>query len=108
MQVTYTGPYDEVEIPALGVVVKRGETVDVPDADAGRPASVIQDDDGNDVLDPGEGLLAQAGNWLPEGDDPRTVRELKAYADEQGIDLGGATKKPDIVAVIRATENPET
>lgn len=25
MQITYAGPHDEVEIPALGVVVRRGE-----------------------------------------------------------------------------------
>lgn len=29
------------------------------------------------------------------------VAALKAYADEQGIDLGDATKKDDILAVIR-------
>lgn len=28
------------------------------------------------------------------------VAELKAYAEEQGIDLGDATKKDDILAVI--------
>ena len=30
------------------------------------------------------------------------VAELKAFADEQGIDLGDATKKDDILAVIVA------
>lgn len=32
------------------------------------------------------------------------VAELKAYADEHGIDLGEATKKADIIAAITATE----
>ena len=31
-----------------------------------------------------------------------TVVELKAYAEENGIDLGGATKKDDIIAVMSA------
>ena len=30
-----------------------------------------------------------------------TVEELKAYADEHGIDLGEATKKKDILATIQ-------
>lgn len=29
-KVKYVGPFDEVEIPDLGLVVKRGDTVDVP------------------------------------------------------------------------------
>lgn len=29
----YVGPYDEVEVPALGVVVAHGETVEVDDTD---------------------------------------------------------------------------
>lgn len=32
------------------------------------------------------------------------VVELKAYADEHGIDLGEATKKADIIAAITAAE----
>lgn len=31
MRVTYIGPSDAVELPQTGAVVKRGETVDVPD-----------------------------------------------------------------------------
>jgi len=44
VKLTYTGPYDEVEIPSAGVVCKRGETVDVPD-------------------ELGKSLLEQADNW---------------------------------------------
>lgn len=29
----YVGPYDEVDVPALGIVVSQGETVDVEDTD---------------------------------------------------------------------------
>lgn len=32
MQVKYIGPFNEVEVPSLGVVVKRDGTVDVDDA----------------------------------------------------------------------------
>lgn len=65
MKLTYTGPFDEVEVPALGRNVKHGETVDVPAAIAGRAPSATTDDDGNETADPGEGLLAQATNWQP-------------------------------------------
>ncbi|WP_028988037.1 hypothetical protein [Thermicanus aegyptius] len=36
-----------------------------------------------------------------------TVAELKQYAADNGIDLGGATKKGDILAVIFATKGGE-
>lgn len=35
------------------------------------------------------------------------VAELKAYADENGIDLDGATKKDDVLAVITANAKTE-
>lgn len=35
MKITYVGPHDEVEIPALDYkTCKRGETIDVPDKEA--------------------------------------------------------------------------
>lgn len=34
-----------------------------------------------------------------------TVEELKAYAAENGIDLGEATKKKDIIAKIQEADN---
>lgn len=33
MKITYIGPIDAVDIPALQMRVQRGQTVDVPDAD---------------------------------------------------------------------------
>ena len=36
--------------------------------------------------------------------DDMTVQELKAYAEENGIDLGDASKKEDILAVIKAQQ----
>lgn len=61
---------------------------------------------GLDVLD--QPATNAAGNPLPPrevqqaADDSRTVAELKSYADEHDIDLGGATKKADILAAINA------
>lgn len=34
----------------------------------------------------------------------RSVADLKAYADENGIDLGEATKKADVLAAILAAD----
>lgn len=53
----------------------------------------------------GLGFTVEGGNPAPV--DPLAgmkLDELKAYAAEKGIDLKDATKKPDILAVIRAAE----
>ena len=55
----------------------------------------------NDVKPPSEG---QNGDEEPTNDidfEEMTVSELKAYAVAHHIDLGEATKKADIIAVIR-------
>ena len=31
MKVTYTGPFDAVEVPAAGIVAEKGKPVEVPD-----------------------------------------------------------------------------
>jgi hypothetical protein len=46
MRITYVGSYDEVEVPSVGVVCKRGATVEVPDSLA-------------------DSLLEQSDNWQP-------------------------------------------
>lgn len=47
----------------------------------------------------------------PEGGeksiDKMKVDELKAYAEENGIDIAGLEKKSDILAAIKAAENSE-
>lgn len=51
------------------------------------------------------GLAAPAGPApTPAADqtDTRTIKELRSYADEVGIDLGKATKRADIIAIIDA------
>ncbi|WP_404474833.1 hypothetical protein [Microbacterium aerolatum] len=75
----------------------KGRTVVVPDAVAesyisqgwvvpGSPAPAEQDS-------------APSKSWK--------VDELKAYADENGIDLGDATKKADILAAIETAASSE-
>lgn len=55
------------------------------------------------VVDYGEGLLAQPSNYIPAtGLDALTVGQLRAHAEERGIDLTGAKTKPQIIAAIRA------
>ena len=54
-------------------------------------------------------------DYAPTQDKPRSespdatwkVADLKAHAEEQGIDLGEATKKEDILTAITAASNPE-
>ena len=48
MKVTYVGEHDEVEVPDARVLVKQGETVDVPD-------------------DIGASLIEQESNWKAAG-----------------------------------------
>lgn len=62
MKFTYVGPHDEVEIPAAGVVCKRGESVEVSDVVAGRLASGKPD---SDDYQQASGLLAQPSVWEP-------------------------------------------
>lgn len=56
------------------------------------------------------GLVAEITEPEPEpavetkGVDDMKLDELKAYADEQGIDLGEAKLKPEVLAAIKAAE----
>ncbi len=63
MRLKYVGPHDEVD--CLGRIVKRGETAEFSAVDAGTAPSVSTDADGDEVRDPGTGLLAQPNNWQP-------------------------------------------
>ena len=74
MKVTYIGPYDEVEVAATGAVVRRGDSVDVPDEIAGRAPSEKRVKD-EVVTDPGEGLLAQVDVWAVEAAAPKKKTE---------------------------------
>ena len=52
------------------------------------------------------GEIASDGDDLPDDDDDglddETVADLKSLAELEGVDLGEATKKADIIAAIRA------
>lgn len=69
---------------------------------------------------PAEGLIPvteaeakrlQDGGFIDHGDDldDEKVADLKSIAELEGVDLGEATKKADIIAAIRAhrAANPE-
>lgn len=60
MRVTYTGPIDAVELPQTGAVVKRGDSVDVPD-DLGR--SLVE----QSCWEPAKAAKSQLANEKKEG-----------------------------------------
>jgi hypothetical protein len=78
--VQYVGGHDSVDMPTLGISVKRDAVIEVSADVAGHPAgewhAPAEGDDpdwprmpdgegGHLVQDPGSGLLAQPDNWLP-------------------------------------------
>lgn len=95
-----------------GVVRSIGERFDVPDdvwKDAKRrpkwvelaAGSSIPEDETAGEQGGGAGDTGAAGNDDGSGKfDQMTVPELRAYAKEAGIDLGGATKKADILTLL--------
>lgn len=73
-----------------------------------RPGSEVGSE--HDVSEGVANRLIQRGvaQQVSRGDTPDeswTVRNLRAYADEVGIDLGDATRKADILATIHATDS---
>lgn len=73
MKFKYVGPLDEVSVDAIGVTVKKGGVVDVPEWVAGRAPVEHTNEDGTPKILPngkpsrdlGEGLLAQPDVWQP-------------------------------------------
>ena len=63
MQLKNTNPLGAIHLPLIGRDLEAGEVFEVSDEQAGRAPSTTKDQDGNDVVDPGEGLLAQVGNY---------------------------------------------
>lgn len=66
------------------------------------PAPIVDpldhDQDGNKG-----GSVSKAAR-AEKGVDGMTLPQLKAYAEEHGIDLGSATKKADVLAAVKAAE----
>lgn len=53
---------------------------------------------------------AKATGWFAFGEDGlegHTVKELKALAEAEGVDLGDATNKADIIAAIELAREPK-
>lgn len=82
---TYIGDADEVEF--FGLLFVNGEATEVPED---HPAMAKLPTNGQFVADDGDGL------------ETFSLAELKAHAAANGIDLGDARKKAEIVAAIRA------
>lgn len=86
MQLIHHSPLGPLEIPGVLGAPAPGEPFDVDD-------------------DIGETLLAQSDLYAlatPDEPDKRTVPELRAIAESQGVDLTGLKKKPDIIAALEA------
>lgn len=102
------------DVTTLTVRGEGGAVFDMDVPEAGTPRREVFDDmvrKGQLVILEGE--IPNEPNVEPDGDPPSDlaslkVDELKALADELGIDLGDATKKADIVdAIENATSDPD-
>lgn len=113
MKLRNISPLGELDLPLIGQVLAPGEVFDVDEALAGRAPSITVDTGtGEEVLDLGEGLLAQVGNFeAVTGGAPSQAwkrADLAAYALAAGIDVGtGATKAALLEAIEAAGLNPE-
>lgn len=83
MRLTYPGPHEAVDVPALGRRVTQGEQVEVPD-------------------DVGANLVEQG--WHAEASElaSLTVAELREVADERGVELDSRATKAEIIAALAA------
>lgn len=80
------------------VRAKSGEVFDLPDSVA---TGLAGGSDGWELV------TDEHVDDEPKPLEKRTAAELKAHADEHGIDLGDATKKADILAAILAAPTPD-
>lgn len=76
----YVGPHDAVDLDGVGAVV-RGVPFEGPLGLGDHPD------------------IEPVGN-VPDPDD-MTLEELKQYAEKHDIDLRGATKKADVLAIVK-------
>ena len=63
----------------------------------------LQDDEADNLIDNGSAELADIDqeDGVGDGLDDTKVDDLKALAEAEGVDLGEATRKADIIAAIR-------
>jgi hypothetical protein len=112
-----------VQITAVGALVKpdgddryrpyaRGDRVNVSDEDAATLIANGQADEVDDTVaedaeteQPQPGAFAVSDLDLEEGGS--TVEELRKFASDRRINLHGATRRPEIVEAIRASQGGE-
>lgn len=86
MKLTYTGPYDEVEIPSLGLTCKRGESIDVsPEVAGEEPFTTTDEESGLEVENLGHGLLAQVGIWTKAAAKKKVQNNLDPAAEAERL-----------------------
>ena len=86
----------------MRVILKEPRTIAGVWYEAGSVVDLGRDLAGRLIL-AGKAVAVGAGSTVEASADleAMTVKELHAYADEHGIDLGGAKKKAEIIEVIR-------
>lgn len=111
MKLRNISPLGELDLPLVGRVLAPGEIFDVDDDLAGRAPSLAVDENGDEVFDPGEGLLAQVGNYeAVTGGAPSKAwkrDELYAHALALGLDVEPDATKTTLLAAIEAGPTAE-
>lgn len=77
----------------------------------GESYHVLFDDRGRAEVEDAVGaqlLRLSDATEVRDGIDKMTIPQMKEYAEQKGIELGEATKKPDILAAIKNFENSES
>lgn len=62
MKVTYYGPYPSIDVPAAGITVEQGATVEVPDAVA---VGLLEQPDNWSAVDPPKKTAAKRDSDTP-------------------------------------------
>jgi len=92
---------EQLEAPDAPEVPEPAE--DAPEAPDAEVAEQLEAPDAPEVPEPAEDAPeapdAEVAAVLPAFDD-LTIKQLRAYAAEKGIDLGKATRKADIIALL--------
>jgi len=120
MKVKYIGPFEEIELANHKGTVKRGDEIDVEQpfgeslldqVDNFEPADKAAEDYLKAKAAEAEKAAQQAAEAAVARElasrglsDKSTVAELKKYADDNGIELGDATTKPQLIAAITGTD----
>lgn len=89
-------PYNVGDVfPRSGLEVKPERLAELAGSENRRGVPLIKLVENKPVAPAGDGI------------ETKTVEQLKEYANEKGIDLGGVTKKAEIIAKIKEAETTE-